>query len=764
MRTHSDLRVGLAILSLAMLAGPAAGQGLLVETLPGERRPLPRPVPTPDPTPTGYRIASLDISARIRDQTAEVQMTQEFANTGSRPIEGSFLFPLPYDGAVDRLTLLVDGREIEAKLLPAKQARAAYEEIVRKNQDPALLEWLGHGLYRTSVFPIPPGAKRTVTLRYTQFCRQSLGTVDFTLPLRTARYTNGPLERLSVRVVLESTERLENIYVPHQTATIERPDPTRAVVRYEANDALPTADFRLFYQTVVDGFAASVVAYRPDPSQPGYFLALATPDLTGADSRTPGRTVVVVVDRSGSMSGEKMEQARGAAKFVVERLRPEDTFNIVAYDTAIEAFRPELQRADDATRADAIGFVEGLFAGGGTNIDGALSQSLAMLQDDERPSYVLFLTDGLPTAGELNEAKIVANAAQHNRVRARLFSFGVGFDVNSRLLDKLSRTGFGHTEFVRPNEDIEDAVSKLARRVDAAVLMDARFEWTLDGLDPEAGPIVQQMLPADKFDLFAGDQAFVVGRYRHAGRVQGTLRGEQDGSQRSWEFPAEFPASSRDVSNAFVARLWAVRRVGEILDRIDLEGRNDELIQELVALATEHGIVTEYTSFLADEGTNPNAVADHVQRGAGRLLALQEQSGQYAFQQRAAKSFLRSSQTPAAMSAESGGALSGGVRGLTADARLSARAQNNAIYLDAATNQTKVAANIRQIGGKTFVLREGVWVDSQVSDSQRQSAQTVERFSEAYFQLASVHGPEVGVYLATDEPLVIQLGDQVYQW
>src|SRR4030095_11246972 len=121
-----------------------------------------------------------------------VRVSQEFENTGSVQMEVSFMFPLPYDGAIDQLTLLVDGKEFQAKLLSKEDARRRYEEIVRKNRDPALLEWVGNGMFQTNVFPIPPGAKRTVTLRYSQLLRKNYGLTDFIFPLSTPKYNRQP--------------------------------------------------------------------------------------------------------------------------------------------------------------------------------------------------------------------------------------------------------------------------------------------------------------------------------------------------------------------------------------------------------------------------------------------------------------------------------------------------------------------------------------------------------------------------------------------
>src|ERR1700742_1087933 len=164
-------------------------------------RPIPHPHPIPQP-PSSYKIDSIEVNAKLTDQVARVQVSQEFENTGSTVMEVRFMFPLPYDGAIDQLTLLVDGKEFQAKLLSKEEARHRYEEIVRRNRDPALLEWVGTGMFQTNVFPIPPGAKRTVTLRYSQLLRKTYGLTDFIFPLSTAKYTSTPLEKLGIRVAI----------------------------------------------------------------------------------------------------------------------------------------------------------------------------------------------------------------------------------------------------------------------------------------------------------------------------------------------------------------------------------------------------------------------------------------------------------------------------------------------------------------------------------------------------------------------------------
>ena len=452
--------VAFSLLGLLLAAGPALGQGVLVNVNEGEVVILPRPpiywpYPHPHPLPapqSSYKIKSLDVDVKLSGQVARVQVAQSFVNSGSLPMEVCFIFPLPYDGAVYQLTLMVDGKEFPARLLPATDARKLYEDIVRKNRDPALLEWMGTGLFKTSVFPVPPGAERRVTLRYSQLCRKSDGLTDFLFPLSTARYTSQPVESIKFQVAIDSLTEIKNVYSPSHAIEIKRPDDTHALVSYTAKNEIPSGDFRLFYDIGREQVGATVLSYRRDDSDEGYFLMLASPQIKRADEERPKKTVVFVVDRSGSMSGEKIEQAKGAARFVLNNLHEGDLFNIIAFDSEVESWRPELQRFNEQTRKAARGFIDGIYAGGSTNIDGALQTALGQLKDTSRPNFVLFLTDGIPTDGETNEARIVANAKHAQRSR------GPHFHLRRRLRSELAAAGTsyrarisGTSEFVRPS-------------------------------------------------------------------------------------------------------------------------------------------------------------------------------------------------------------------------------------------------------------------------------------------------------------------------
>jgi Ca-activated chloride channel family protein len=768
----------------------------------------------PEPAPVTYKIDTLEVDARVTDQVAKVQVSQSFVNTGSRQMEVSFIFPLPYDGAIDRMTLLVDGREMPAKLLSADEARRAYEEIVRKNRDPALLEWIGTGMFKTSVFPVPPGAKRTVSLRYVQLCRMQAGMTDFLFPLSTAKYTSQPVEKINFRIAVESQEDIKNIYSPTHAVEIKRPDDRHAVVNYTAKDQVPASDFRLLYDIGRGKVSMRVLTYRPDkgapgtPGQDGYFLLLASPEIKAGAER-PKKTVLLVMDRSGSMSGQKIEQVRGALKHVLNNLRAGDLFNIIAFDSEVESFRPELQRYTEKTRREALGFAEGLYAGGSTNINEALRVSLGQLADAKRPSYVVFLTDGLPTVGETNEMRIVANSKDFNKVHARIFCFGVGYDLNARFLDKLVRENFGLSEYVRPDENIEEHVARLYNRIESPVLTDMKIRYDFDTVKTEDGPPVNRIYPRETADLFAGDQLVVVGRYKKAGTAKVVATGRIGDKEERFDFPATFVEQSGDESLAFVEKLWAVRRVGEILDQMDLSGKNNELVKELVELATRHGILTPYTSFMADETTNIHDLTSNFDRANRRLESLSQTGGAAGTAQRAMKAdfqnaynystandlsgsvrgaemkdassgFGRFATTspakPAPVAAVHNSRFSGGYGGQggmgggmagPASAPVAqveaARAAGELSYGGEIQEEAgKAQATVRNVGNRTFYRRQNQWIDSQVTPTQQQSARKIKQFSQEYFDLANRCGRSMSQYLAMDEAVMLNLDGQAY--
>jgi Ca-activated chloride channel family protein len=403
-----------------------------------------------------------------------------------------------------------------------------------------------------------------------------------------------------------------------------------------------------------------------------------------------------------------------------------------------------------------------------------------MLQDSSHPAYVIFLTDGLPTTGETGEAAIVANCRKTNRVRARLFPFGVGYDVNSRLLDRLAGANFGQSEYVRPNEDIEVAVSTLVTRIKTPVMTDVTAGFDLETNPSPGVSATNRVYPKGSFDLFAGDQVVLVGRYRGHGTAKVTLQGAVAGNAKSFDFPAEFAKQSDDDTNAFVAKLWATRRVGEIIDELDLNGHQEELTTELVALATEHGILTPYTSFLADETSDVRNVAKNRAQSFHAAQDLQRTSGREGVLQRFAKGQLKNAErAPTAgfggdqgvqvPSGRSPGVSPGRGRRIhmleeAQGEKLVDNLGRGVIFFDHRKDKQIVCTTILSVGRKTFFLREGRWIDSSVTEKDENNAENIERFSQEFFDLITRHGKQVAQYFVLDEPVVCKLDGQTYKW
>ena len=734
-----------------------------------------------------FRIGSVDVNADIVDQVAKVQMAQTFRNVSRRTLETQFLFPLPDGVAINGLTLIVDGKELPGELKPKDQARREYEAIVRKQKDPALLEYMGQGLFRTSVFPIPAGQQRRVEIRYTQVLKSDSGLVDFTLPLGTVKHTGQPIDQLTITVRVKSKDELKNVYSPTHDFDITRANDNKAVCKLTLKNVTQPDDTRLMYGVRGGEFGMNLVSYQPDEDgEQGYFMLLASPKVKTKKGQVMPKTVLFVVDRSGSMSGEKIDQARSSLRLMINQLGPKDTFNIVSYSSDVDTFRPELELVSDDTRKAALSYVEDIYSGGGTNINDALTAALKQLQDNDRPTYVLFFTDGLPTVGVKNSNAIAASVKQANKVNARIFSFGVGYDVNSRLLDRLSKEQRGHSIYVKPTEDIEVAASNLFRKVSAPAMTDIALGFSGANYDAP-GKLVTRVYPSELADMFRGEQLIVVGRYRKSTPVKVTLAGKVAGKSRKMKLETKFGNCDETRHNQFVETLWATRRIGEIIDELDLKGQNKELVNELVALSLKHGIMTPYTSFLADEnlsfGDRDRLLTEARSRSE---LGLSVTSGSGGFFQRRYKSQLKGASqaqpggfggySDAAEAADQAlsqlGSSSG--NGPARKSRFAKSPRGGGVFGggggglggDDGKDKRRVAQRVRRIGSKTFYWKNNEWQDSEygtLKEEDQKKITEVKQFSDEYFKLTQLNKGRYSKYLTVAEPLLIRIDGTNYR-
>jgi Ca-activated chloride channel family protein len=707
-----------------------SAQGIIIDPPPID----PPIAPPSEPIPLMPPAITLDrhqVNAVIDGPLATVEVMQIFYNDTGVTVEGSYIFPLPADAAVSDFQMTIDGETLEGRLLDNDEARRIYEEIVRRQRDPALLEYLDRGLFQTSVFPIPAGEYRTLTLTYRQVLSQHNGLYEFVYPMRTQQYSATPVRSLAIAVELRNQPGLRTIYSPNLNISIERTGDDAALIGYEASNSQPEQDFSLFFGVDEDAIGLNVLSYKP-AGEDGFFVLLAAPSIEVAEQEIVARDLVLVLDISGSMQGQKMDQARVAAHFLVDNLNEGDRFNLIAFSTGVRLWEGELQPVDDDSRAAAHDWIDTLQAGGSTDINRALLEGLGQLAgDDERPAYVLFLTDGLPTMGEVEAPRILANARNNRPDRTiRLFPFGVGFDVNTDLLDELSQEMGGLSSYVQPGEAIDEEVSEFYSQISTPVLVNVELDF--------GSTLVDEVYPYPLPDLFAGRQLVVVGRYRKGGTLTVRLRGEANGERMIFQYPGRTLVTSG--GDPFVARLWATRKVGALLDQIRRSGPLQELVDEIVDLSLMYGIVTPYTSYLVIEPELMPAAGGAD--GSGAIAA-------YDLRADAAEEV---GDTAAAVAA----APASGERAVAAS-------ETRNQLANAATVQE--TGGVRYVGGKTFVRQSLVtrsdgqsyelWVDTQYRAELE--LELVRFGSERYFELAAQS--ELAPWLAVSPELILVLDD-----
>jgi Ca-activated chloride channel family protein len=659
---------------------------------------------------------------------------QEFVNENDWEVEGTYIFPIPAGASISRFVMWVDGEPLEGEILPADQAKEIYEEIVRQRKDPALLEYIGQGAVQARIYPIPAGGSRKIELEYSQVLEIEEGMIRYLYPLNTEKFSFRPLENCSVRVELESKQPFRSLYSPtHQDRIfVQRDGENRAIVSYEENDVLPDQDFELIYTTSRDDVGLNLLVY-PEwgedgfQSGEGFFLLMAAPAFQ-VDRVVP-RDIVLVLDTSGSMEGDKLHQAKGAAKYVLGQLNPEDRFNIIAFSSGIRHFAAGMQ--SPFLEGEAFDWIDRLEALGGTNINLALMEAAALggNEDSTRPLVFLFLTDGLPTEGVTEIDQIIANVGSSNSQNLRLFAFGVGDDVNTELLDTLADENMGLVRYVRPGERIDEEVSSLFARIKAPVLTDLDLE--VDGVQ------VEEFYPPVLPDLYAGTQLILTGRYRvpgySSGRAEVNLSGQVGGERKAYSYQVDFnPGSSQYQHNDYVPRLWATRKIGYLLNQIRYQGENQEWVDAIIQLSIRYGIITPYTSFLVEE--HDLLAREGYDEAAEELL--QEYSGP-------------------AVGAEAVGKAD-------AEANLrSAESVSGSVYSGSGEEASMDEPILVYVEGKTFLYREGVWVDSTYQPGLMDVVE-IGFGSQAYFELLAAR-PLWGKYLALGEQVIFVGEGRVFQ-
>jgi len=647
------------------------------------------------------------VSVRVTGRVARVEVEEWFRNDGGPLGQGDYLYPLPGEAVFSNFSLFQGDRELRGETMDATNARSIYEEIVRRKKDPALIELAGHGLLRARVFPIAPGETRKITLRYTQMLARTGDALQFKYAAG-ARNGGAPIvlndvagqqrraepAPLSFTLVIDDASTFGNPFSPTHELQVTRSG-RRTTVRPENQ---LEGDFDVFLPLRGAAVGLSLITHRPS-SEPGFFMLTLSPGNVA--ERSLPRDVTMVLDVSGSMSGEKMEQARAALHALLQSLSAADRFRLIAFSDQVRTYRREWNAGSQAAIAEAEDWIESLRAEGGTNIAGALAEAFAAQSPDSRLSFVIFITDGLPSVGEQNPERI-AERIERARGRSRVFAFGVGYDVNTYLLDRLSAAARGSTQYVRPGESVERPIAALATKIRFPVLTDLRIANTPVRID--------EIYPVELPDLFANEELVIVGRYSGDGGGRVQITGTRAGRTESFATTSTF--EDHELDHDYIPKIWASRKVGFLSRQLKLNGQNPEVLRNLRETALRYGILTEYTSYLVQEP---------MEQMVGRVAAA----------------------PPSAATGQASVAAAEVAR-LRREARTA-----NAVDM-AAKQQADAApersAGLKQIGGRAFRDDAGTWVD--VSHKRGGSMTVVEPFSSAYFALLRAL-PELETYWKT---------------
>lgn len=686
--------IALAVIAAALLFPSAAqADGIIIPDPPiCEMGPCPGPMPIIQLAIRYHRV-----SVTIDNQLAVTRVDQIFHNPNDWPVEGVYMFPLPLDATVTDFSLWIDGQPVQGEVLEAGEARRIYEEIVRSMQDPALLEYIDQGAFRASIFPIPPGGDRRIELEYTQALTSENGLVRYVYPLNTEKFSVWPLENVSVSVEVRSDQDIRAVYSPTHPVGLQRLGAGRVIAGYEDSQVKPDTDFALYY-SIGETEAFHLLSYR-DPRDPndsdGFFLLMLAPRPDVNPAVLP-KDVLIVLDRSGSMEGDKFRQSQQALRYILENLNDADRFNVITFSTGIETYASGLRPAAEAK--EAVSWVNRLAAVGSTDINRALLEAAAV-SDRERPTYLIFLTDGLPTEGVTDSQQILNNLEYNASSNLRLFSFGVGYDVDTFLLDSLAQSHHGASTYVLPGERLDEILSSFFEKINTPVLTDLELDF--------GDLVVYDLYPTPLPDLFSGSQIVVVGRYREGGATDVTLTGRVGDDLKTFTYREQnFQRDSRFHFNEAVEtlpRLWATRKIGHLLNQVRLYGPNQETIDQIVQLSIRYGIVTPYTSYLVTEPL-PLGFAEQERIAAEALDQAESDMAAPAYGQAAVEE---------------------------------AAQQGDMLDAEAPVELKGEAADIiRTVGARTFVFSNGVWVDT-AFDPDIMDTTKVAFLSQDYFELAA---------------------------
>ncbi|HVN56178.1 MAG TPA: VIT domain-containing protein [Anaerolineaceae bacterium] len=560
-------------------------------------------------------LESTRLTGQIRGLLASISVAQRFTNPLQEPAELEYLFPLPHQAAVTGFELRVGSRVTAGKLEEIQKAQAVFEAARDLGQRAGLLEQRRPNLFSVRLANVLPGERIEAVLRYQDRVQFNADTFEFVFPMGITPKYNSPVhpgEAAGVGVTLAAPdERIGPVEIdlsvdaglpvgdpssPSHPLAVERLDERRFQVSLRG-EHIPDHDFVLRYPARAS--RVEPAAWTTPGEEGEIFLAALFPPAAEETFQPRPREFIFVLDRSGSMSGEPIAQARNALRACLRSLNPGDTFRILLFNDHLEWYQRSASPVEQGEIDKADRFLSRVEGGGGTEIVGAVEAALEVPPDPERPRYVVFLTDGAVSAEQR-----ALDQVRRKLGKSRLFTFGIGPSVNRALLSRMASLGRGAAEFLQLDEDIEGAIIRFQDRLAFPVLTDLTLDW--DGARGWDG------YPALLPDLYAGQPLELCGRFKRQGGTPPVLKihGLREG--RPVDLDLALPAPQEEV---LVGRAWARARVDDLLEQAAIEPKKSETLRsQVISLAIDYGLVTPYTAFVAVEKdvANPGGKQRHV--------------------------------------------------------------------------------------------------------------------------------------------------------
>ena len=796
MTPHRPLRRALsALVAITLLCSSASSAWAIGLMIPNDRSERP------------FDVESHRVQVTINNTAAVTTIEQVFKNQTDRPLEATFVFPIPEGATVSDFSLWIEGKKTKGAVLEKDEARAIYESIVRRVEDPGLIEYIDGKIFQASIFPIPAGGTQKMEIKFGQVLQKRGGLYRYHYPLSVGgEYVTAKTEKdFTLSVKASGPVPITTLYSPTHAISTHRESDKEVTLGTEEMYASLDRDFELYVGHSEQDIGLSLLTHDPDGDggEEGYFMLALAPGIKAEAHDEIGQTFTFVMDTSGSMAGEKIEQARETLKFCLERLKPQDTFNVVLFSTVVEKLFEDPVSANRVNVQQGLKFVKDLKPAGGTAIGPAVETVFEQTTRADQPHQVIFVTDGIPTIGLVEASDILELLGSEKEAhKARLFTFGVGFDVNAPLLDKMASETRGRSDYIKPGEALEEAVAALYARISAPVLTDIELDL--------GQARVYDMYPSPIPDLFKGDQIVLFGRYRQGFGSSIRVTGQLGGEQREYKFGEDEEEASGSATAGreggasaaapwldetysepleFLPKLWATRKVGFLLAQIRMNGDQEELKAEVIRLAKTFGLVTPYTSYLAVDDSeleraapprstrgdqDESSITFHGggERGGGRGVAKPRVTSSRKKSKVKVKMSKGGGVEPqpkpdlAAQGAKRREAFAESFGGFSEEVGEESVAASEATreYKESEQVRDESGSTRRWIAGKTFDLNEeGVWVEEGVEEISAEHIERVEAYSERYFELLRAHR-ELGKFLKLGERVVVSLEGETYRF